>query len=507
MIDSSGTGVLAELAVRRDRIRIPAWVLAISWSIVVLASSYSTIYPSQQARDARAELIVSPIAAALSGPGFGVDHYTRGAMIANELGAFAMVAVAVMSVLMVTRHLRGEEETGRAELVRGGVVGRCAAVTSGIAPAVVTNVFIALFVLVGLTAIGLPPVGSLNLAAGILMVGLVFTALAAFMSQLTEHTRHASGLGLSAIALAYLLRAAGDVHEPHSGSALTWLSPFGWSQATRAYVDERWWPLLLAAAAAAVALGCAALAIGRRDAGAGLVATRPGKAEAGPRLGGIASLTLRLQRGQMTIWGLGLVTLALPIGASSITDDAYALYLNILAIMAAMYALVAVASIRREEATGRAGDVLAGPVSRNHWLGAQVAVIVAVTSAIVLGCGLGMGAAGALTRSDGALFARLLGAAVNTLPAVLVIVGLCVWMYGHAPRALTPLWGYLGYVLAAEIFGDALPEEFGLLSPFHYTPNLPVDDFSAWPILILLAVAATMTGLGVAGFARRDVGR
>lgn len=44
------------------------------------------------------------------------------------------------------------------------------------------------------------------------------------------------------------------------------------------------------------------------------------------------------------------------------------------------------------------------------------------------------------------------------------------------------------------------------LSPFQHVPPLPAAELTAVPLVILTAVAAGMVVLGVAGFARRDVG-
>ena len=49
------------------------------------------------------------------------------------------------------------------------------------------------------------------------------------------------------IALAYVLRAIGDVGTP----VLTWLSPIGWYQGMYAFSGLRWWPLMLLLVAAA----------------------------------------------------------------------------------------------------------------------------------------------------------------------------------------------------------------------------------------------------------------
>ncbi len=311
----AGTWNLTRLALRVDRIRLPAWVIAVGGSTVLLASSYQTLYPTAESRQARAALIESPAATALAGPGYGLSDYTLGAMVANEIAGMTMIAVAIMSVLLVTLHLRTEEETGRAEMLRSGVVGRFAPITSGLAVVLLANLSIGLILGLGLTAVDLPALGSWNLAAGVFMVGLAFGATSALFSQVTEHARTASGLGLVAVAAAYLLRAVGDVRAKEDGSVWSWLSPIGWAQSTRAYVDERWWPLLLGIAAVVVGVVLAYAVVGRRDVGAGLVAPRGGRPRASGALTGITALTVRMQRNQIAAWAIGVAALAFPIGA------------------------------------------------------------------------------------------------------------------------------------------------------------------------------------------------
>lgn len=524
----AGTWTLTRLALRVDRIRLPAWVIGVGGSTVLLASSYRNLYPTPQARQARASLIESPAATALAGPGYGLSDYSLGAMVANEIAGMTMIAVAIMSVLLVTLHLRTEEETGRAEMLRSGVVGRFAPITSGLAVVLLANLLIGLVLGLGLTAVELPALGSWNLAASVFMVGLTFGATSALCSQLTEHARTASGLGVVAVAVAYLVRAVGDVRAKEDGSVWSWLSPIGWGQATRAYVDERWWPLLFGAAAVLVGVVLAYLVVGRRDVGAGLIAPRGGRSRASAALGGIAALTVRMQRNQIAAWGIGVVALAFPIGAlgrqvadfvnqdtrlvgllpgadTDAAQGAFALYLVFLTIMACMYALTAVQSARNEETAGRAEDVLAGPVSRWRWLGSQLAVVTVATAVIVLAAGAAMGITAAATLHDGAMFGRLVGAAANLLPATLTVVGLTAAVFAWFPRLLAAVWAYLAYALVIGMFLEVLPDWTGWASPFHFTSSMPADEFDVVPLIVLLVIAAALYTLALTGFRRRDI--
>src|SRR5262245_65833735 len=87
-------------------------------------ASFASTYPTAADRQARADVMRNAVAKLFTGPGFGLDNYTYGAMTANELLPLTAVAVALMSIFLVVRHTRADEESGRADLVRAGVVGR-----------------------------------------------------------------------------------------------------------------------------------------------------------------------------------------------------------------------------------------------------------------------------------------------------------------------------------------------------------------------------------------------
>src|SRR5690606_25632339 len=162
--------------------------------------------------------------------------YTFGAMMAQEMLSWLAIFVALMSILLMVRHTRAEEEAGRAELVRSAVVGRHAHTVA--APVVVGGGSVPLGVV---TALGPGAAGVSPRGAG------VSAAPPAAPARLTEAGRGAGGRAGAAFAVAYLLRAAGEAMEV-GGGFLPWLSPVGCAQQTRVYVDDRWWPLLLAVA-------------------------------------------------------------------------------------------------------------------------------------------------------------------------------------------------------------------------------------------------------------------
>ena len=524
----AGTGALVRVALRVERVRLPVWLVAVAGLTAVSASSEADLFPTPESRAARAELMRSPAATALGGPGYGLDDYTIGAMVANELGAWVALALAIMSVLLVVRHLRGAEESGLLEVVRSTPVGRDAPVLAAVVVVTLADLAIGLALAAALVGAGLPAAGALAFGLGCGLVGLTFGATAAVAAQLVAHARTASMLGTAAIGAGFVLRAVGDVRAPESGSVLSWLSPFGWSQATRAWVDERWWPLALPVLASAAAFGVAALLAERRDLGDGLLPERPGRAHASPRLTGIAAVTLRRLAGALAGWTVGVAAICGLVGvlarevvqfiedepalgaffgegSAAAADAALARYLLVAVALAAAAGVQGVAAVRAEEAAGRAAHVLAGPVGRTRWLGAQLAVVLGAVTAMVLLGGLVMGLTAAATLDDPALVARLLGAALAQVPALLAVTGVAVLVLGVAPRAFGLAWAYLGYVALTAMLGGVLPDGSDVASPLRYTPGMPAEPMD-WPaVLVLAAVAAALVGGGVLAFRRRDL--
>lgn len=205
--------------------------------------------------------------------------------MAFEVATFGLVGIALMSPLMVGRHTRGEEESGRAELVRAGPLGRYAGVASPVLVVAEMNVAVGAAIALGLLALGLPAPGSLVLEASLAAVGLVFAGVTALAAQAAAATRAANALSGAALAVAFALRAVGDMG---SGS-LSWLSPLGWAQSSRPFAGERWWPLVLAAGVAGGCLVIAGALSARRDLGAGLIAPRPGAPTASRTLGRLSA--------------------------------------------------------------------------------------------------------------------------------------------------------------------------------------------------------------------------
>ncbi|HEY0188209.1 MAG TPA: anibiotic ABC transporter [Cellulomonas sp.] len=526
-----GTAPLLRAALRVERVRLLVWAVAVVGLTAMSVRSEQEAFASTEARAARAELMRSPAATALAGPGYGLDDYTVGAMVANELSAWVALALAVMSVLLVVRQLRGAEESGLLELVRSAPVGRHAPVLVAVAVVTAADLGIGAALVLALIVVGLPVAGAVAFGAGCALVALTFGGVAAVAAQLVAHARSASMLALAAIGLGMVLRGAGDVAAPESGSLLSWLSPFGWAQATRAWVDERWWPLALPVLATVVCWLLAVALAGRRDVGTGLLPERAGRTSASVRLTGLAALTARRQAGAFAGWTVGAATLCALVGVlarqvvdfidqepalaalfpsgsdgpAAAADAALARYLLVGACLAASAGVMGVVAVRAEEKSGRAAQVLAGPTARTRWLLTQVGVVAGAATLVLALGGLAMGLTAAASLDDAGLVGRLLAAALAQAPVVWFLIGLGVLLLGAVPRRTGMLWAYLGYVALTAMLAGLLPEGTDRLSPLRYTAALPAEPMDWWPVLLLAAAAAALTTVGTVAFRRRDL--
>lgn len=519
---------LARFILLRDRVRIPVWIIAIVGTVAGIAASYADTFPTAADLRARAELADGPLWIAFNGPGYGLDNYTLGVMVANESLYIAVVLVALMSIFLTVRHTRAEEESGRAELVRSAPVGRHAPAAAALLVVAGTNVVVGALTAVGLASFeDLDWTGSVTYGLSMAAGGLVFAAVAALAAQVTEYARGAVGLAVAALAVSYLIRAVGDV----SDTGLSWLSPFGWTLATRSFVDERWWPLLLCLVLAATLAAVAMALSTRRDVGAGLVPPRPGPGAASQWLTRPAGLAARLQRGTLLAWGVALLLTGATFGPLSgdvkefaaeneqvqeilaASGDATLLesWLGMITLALAMLAtgaaLQSVTRMRGEETAGRVEPVLARRATRTGWMAGYLVVAMGGSGLILLAGAVGLGATAAANQRDAALLADVVVAGLAYLPAVWVVVGLAAVMFGVAPRAMPVGWLLLGYGVLVGLLGDPLGMADAVrdISPFAHVPRLPAETLTAVPLIVLTALAGALVAAGLAGFRRRDV--
>ncbi|MCH0539820.1 ABC transporter permease [Streptomyces sp. MUM 203J] len=516
----AGTGALLRLALRRDRLMLPLWVGVVGLMVVSGSGSIETLYDTPEARAQLAQsMSANSSLRSLYGPVFGESV---GALVAWRFGVFAATLAAIMSLIIVVRHTREEEETGRQELLSSAMVGRRAPLTAALLAALIADAALTLIITAGLAGRGTEGALALGLSVG--LTGMVFATLAAIVAQATESARLAKGTTSAVLGLAFVLRAAGDAGSADGGSVLTWLSPLGWAEHVRAFAGERWWVLLLLAAAV-LAQGFAAYELtGRRDVGMSFVPARPGPAEG--RLATAGGLAWRLQRGGLLGWTLGFLVAGLVFGgivegaadlvgdnerareiferlggAQALEEAFLAAMMGMFGMVASLFAVGAVLRLHSEETSQRAEPVLANAVGRLRWAAGHLVVAFAGSVLVLAAGGLGM------YLSYGKDFGPVMGAAAVQLPAVWLLGAIAVLLHGAFPRAAVAAWGVAGLSLAIGWIGPALnlPQSVMNLSPFGHLPKLPGADPAWTPVVTLLGLAVVLVAAGLAGLRRRDV--
>ncbi|MEV0173531.1 ABC transporter permease [Streptomyces sp. NPDC050803] len=523
----TGTGTLVRLMLRRDRIRVLVWTVAVPLLVLLTAASVKGLYPTQHDLDVAAEASEDNAAAiAFNGPPLALD--TLGGEVAFQVGASGLVMVALMSIFMTGRSTRAEEEAGRAELIRSLPVGRHANAAATLLVVAGMNVAVGGAVALGLLAMDLPTAGSLAFGTALTFLGLMFAAFTLVAAQISENTRVVHGSTGAVLGAAFVLRAVGDVGD---GTA-SWFSPIGLVQKSRPYAGERWWPLLVAAVGVGAALTAAVALADRRDVGAGLVPPRPGPPRAAPGLGRPLGLALRLQRGSLIGWSCGVFLTGLAygwvaadvedfigdnetmedlvaqFGTADLTDSYLAQSLLIVALIGTGFAVQSALRPQGEETGLRAEPLLATPVSRARWMGSHLAVALAGSVIVLAVAGLGTGLAYGATGGGWDQVPRLTGAALAYTPALWLVVGLAIALFGLLPRAAVAAWAFLIVCFVIGLLGGVLdlPAWARDASPFEHIPHLPADDATIAAPLLLTALAAALTAAGLAGFRRRDVG-
>jgi ABC-2 type transport system permease protein len=529
----TGTGELARLAFRRDRIALPAGVYVITALVAGTAYTFRKLYPTAAGRAALAAAGgTNPALRFLYGRLFGDS---LGSLTAWRYGVWAGIFAALMTVFVVVRHTRTDEEAGRLELVGSAAVGRQAALVAGLATAAAASVAVSVLLCLALPFVHLPVAGSAVLALGIGCCGLAFTGIAAVAAQLTSSARAARGIALGVLGLAFVLRGVGDSAGPSGPSWLSWASPLAWIQLARPFAAERWWVLCLPLAVFAAGTGLAFALAARRDLGAGLLPDRPGRAGASAVLHGPFGLAWRLQRGALLGWAVGYAfTFAASgaaakgvaqlfgtssalerefarLGGQAAITNAYLAALMLLAgLVAAAYAISAILRLRTEETGELAEPVLATATGRVRWALSHIAVAVVGAALLLAVAGVAAGLGyGLRAGSAGTQVARLLGAAMGQLPSALALAAVAIAIFGLLPQAaVAGAWSAVGLVVVLVLFGQVLQLSHWVLdiSPFTHAPRLPGGTVSATPLLWLCLVALAFAAAGLAALRRRDIG-
>ena len=189
-------------------------------------------------------------------------------------------------------------------------------------------------------------------------------------------------------------------------------------------------------------------------------------------------------------------------GHSGLVDAYLAAVIGIMGVAAAGYAVAAVLRLHAEESERRAEPVLAAPVGRVRWAGGHLVVAGLGSAGLLVVGGVAMALGEGLTSGGLAtLVPRLAGAGLAQVPAVWVMAGLAVGVFGLAPRIAVPVaWTALGVAALITLLGPAIRLSHWVLDVSPFSPY-PEAAWGACPVapLVWLVVVAAGAGRGGAG--------
>jgi ABC-2 type transport system permease protein len=498
------------------------------------ALSYSSFYKTQTERDHLATAFGSNKAtAALFGP--APQLQTVAGFTVFKTFLTLMIIGAVWALLASTRLLRGEEESGRWEILLAGQTTRKAAtaqVLAGLGAGVlalwlITALLTAIAGLSSKVHIGTGP--ALYFALALVASAVMFMAVGALTSQLAATRRQAAAYAAVFLGISYAVRMVADsgvgVHW------LIWVSPLGWVEQLRPLTSPD--PILLLPIFGFTAL-LAIIAVqlsGRRDLGASQF---PDRAATKPRLGllfGPIGLAMRTLETVISGWWAAIaVTAALTgrvarsagatISGSSVqmvfsklgspgTGTATFLGVSflILAVLVGFVAAGQITASRREESAGYLDHLLVRPHSRTSWLAGRVSVAVGVlvVSGLVAGVFTWLATS---TQHSGVSFTTLVGSGLNIVPPAVCLLGIGALTLGACPRAASFItYGVLCWSLLIELVDGigALSHWVLDTSLFHQMASTPAAPPNWGANGAMLGIGVTGSVLGTMAFNRRDL--
>lgn len=512
-----------------------AWGSVFGIYTALQAMAYTSTYRTLAERRALAKsLSLSSGLNALAGT--ARDLQTVGGYTAWKSLGFLSVLGAIWALLIATKLLRGEEESGRAELLLSGPVTRRAETVQTI-----LGLAVGLAGFFGCTALFVVLTGhaqsvhwglgaSLFFALEATCGAALFLAVGALTSQFANSRRRAAALAGGVLGLAFALRMLSDASS--GATWIHWLTPLGWVEELGAFTSPSALPLLPLVVATGAALAGAIWLAGARDLGTGLLGERGTTRSSTRLLQGPLGLTVR-QIGPITsVWIAGICTYALLLGAVANTaarsleaspgvrtalgrlgghGGLVKAYLGvaflILTLMVMLVAATQLGAARKEEAIGRVESLLASPLSRVRWMCTRA--VVAVGAIVVTGLLAGLFAwLGATSQHAHVSLVSMLAAGLNSVPAACCLLGIGVLAWAFVPRHAVGctyavlVWSFLVEILAGAGRLNRVVLDSSILHHVTLAPAVSPDWASG---LALVGVGALTAILGVRRFAHRDL--
>ncbi len=463
----------------------------------------------------------------------------------NTVGGFAVwnflclvvAAGAIWAIIHTTKTIRGEEESGRAELFLAGQTSGGKYALSLIKALGVGLLLLYVLISVGVLVVGhLPGSGfttssALFFALALSLGAIEFMAVGALASQLMPTRSRALGLSVVVFAVFYLVRAMADTTSAHW---LLNLSPLGWiEKLAPMYGSDPVW-LVPIFSFIAVLIAASLFSARNRDLDDAVFADKDSAKAHYSLLNSPFGLAFRMNRFVSFGWVAALALTAflyslLAKGAvESLTKSAgvkhslkrlavassgnlttifMGIVFLLVMLVAMFYAANAVGRIRSDEARGYLDNFLVRPVSRSRWLIGRVLLIVLVvlTACVSIGVFAWLGQA---SQHTGIALNAIAKASLNAVVPTIFVLASGIFIFGLLPRLTSSVayivvgWSFLITMLSSGLNLNHWLLDTSLLHQIALAPAVSVN----WTVdLAMVAASIGLILFGMVGFNRRDI--
>ncbi|MGV9927122.1 polyketide antibiotic transporter [Nocardia rhamnosiphila] len=527
-IAAAGRAV-SRLTVRQLRRGATLVVLTATGLTAVVAAQYQATFADALDTESLRALTENPAVRVLFGAARALDD--PGGFTVWRTGTPVFVLCGLWALLVATRITRGEEDSGRWDLLLAGRARLLDLVTRSAVTLTLAAAAIAAGVGIALAATGTDSTGALVHALCVFGATTAFAGAGLLAGQLLPSRSAATGTASALLGVCLLLRMLAD--GVTALSWLSWFTPFGLAARAAPYAGNHFLPVLVLLGAAAAVVGAAIAAAPRRDLGGAVIGMSDRRAARTWLLGSVTGFAARRAAAPTAGWAVGIAAYFLVIGAvlssildfltdnprfaelaatagfgglGSATGFAAAMF-SLLAIPAGLYAATRIAATAADEKARRSSLLHSLPLSRYQLAGAETLVAAAGAAVLLTTAAVALWAGAVLTGTPLGLGQALAGA-FNTAPVALLALGAAVLALGWYPSAVSPL-GALpvvgGFLLDVITRSVGAPAWLIQVSPFAHLAPVPETTPDPVATLILIAISLAMTMTGLYGYTHRDL--
>ncbi|MST34319.1 hypothetical protein GHK86_16520 [Acidimicrobiaceae bacterium USS-CC1] len=456
---------------------------------------------------------------------------TIGGFAVWRVELFVMLLGAVWMTLATTRVVRGDEESGRLDLVLANPLSLTRSTGASLTALLAVPFLAALVVGAVLDGSGAQPAGSWLYGVGIGLLIATFLAVAALASQLVPERRRATGLAVGVVFVTFVLRMWADGSS--SAGWARWLTPFGWVEDLHAFGGNDLLPLVPLVLAPVVLVAVTFVVARGRDVGAGVIRADDRKEGGTALLSGPLAFAARRRIGELAGWVAALAVLGVLSGGlaeslvgfptsqpeatamldrmgmgAAVTPAGFVAIMNVFyAVVLSGYGIASVHGDYEDETTSRLDLPYSNRVTRTRWAGSTVVTTVAALAVLTAVLGFATWVASAAAQaglSAGDSFAS----AANVLAVPILFLGLAVLLHGLRPSWAVSVTGILAVGLyLVDLIGPALswPTWLVDLSPYHHLALVPAEPAAWAPLAVILGIGLVAGAVGLAAYARRDL--